>query len=69
MHFMSRVFSNTTSLMTSVCMLYVGAMANTCYLSQYADKLLQGENQSNSPAVCIFRGCVAHPIEATRKKG
>ena len=27
MHFMSRVFSNTTSLMTSVCMRYVGAMA------------------------------------------
>ena len=27
MHLMSRVFSNTTSLMTSVCMLYVGTMA------------------------------------------
>ena len=46
MHFMSRVFSNTTSLMTSVCMLYVGAMAASSYLSQYADKLLKGENQS-----------------------
>ena len=46
MHFMSRVFSNTTSLMTSVCMLYVGAMAASSYLSEYADKLLKGENQS-----------------------
>ena len=46
MHFMSRVFSNTTSLMTSVCMLYVGAMAASSYLSLYADKLLKGENQS-----------------------
>ena len=46
MHFMSRVFSNTTSLMTSVCMLYVGAMAASSYLSKYADKLLKGENQS-----------------------
>ena len=44
---MSRVFSNTTSLMTSVCMLYVGAMAASSYLSKYADKLLKGENQSN----------------------
>ena len=43
---MSRVFSNTTSLMTSVCMLYVGATAASSYLSQYADKLLKGENQS-----------------------
>ena len=33
MHFMSRVFSNATSLMTSVCMLYVGAMAASSYLS------------------------------------
>ena len=33
MHFMSRVFSNTTSLMTSVCMLFVGAMAAISYLS------------------------------------
>ena len=33
MQFMSRVFSNTTSLMTSVCMLYVGAMAASSYLS------------------------------------
>ena len=33
MHFMSRVFSNTTPLMTSVCMLYVGAMAASSYLS------------------------------------
>ena len=40
---MSRVFSNTTSLMTSVCMLYVGAMAVSSYLSLYADKLLKGE--------------------------
>ena len=32
--------------MTSVCMLYVGAMAASSYLSQYADKLLKGENQS-----------------------
>ena len=32
---MSRVFSNTTSLMTA-----------SSYLSQYADKLLKGENQS-----------------------
>ena len=47
MHFMSRVFSNTTSLMTSVCMLYVGAMAASSYLSKYADKLLKGENQSS----------------------
>ena len=46
MHFMSRVFSNTTSLMTSVCMLYVGAMESSSYLSQYAAKLLKGENQS-----------------------
>ena len=46
MHFMSRVFSNTTSLMTSVCMLYVCAMAASSYLSKYADKLLKGENQS-----------------------
>ena len=48
MHFMSRVFSNTTSLMTSVCMLYAVAMAASSYLSQYADKLLKGENQSKS---------------------
>ena len=48
MHFMSRVFSNTTSLMTSVCMLYVGAMAASSYLSLYADKPLNGENQSNA---------------------
>ena len=48
MHFMSRVFSNTTSLMTSVCMLYVGVMAARSYLSLYADKLLKGENQSMS---------------------
>ena len=27
-------------------MLYVGAMANTLYLSLYADKRLKGENQS-----------------------
>ena len=27
-------------------MLYIGTMANTRYLSQYADKLLKGENQS-----------------------
>ena len=47
MHFMSRVFPNTTSLMTSVCMLYVGAMAASSYLSKYADKLLKGENQSS----------------------
>ena len=33
MHFMSRVFSNTTSLMTSVCMLYAVAMAASSYLS------------------------------------
>ena len=33
MHFMSRVFSDTTSLMTSVCMQYVGAMATRPYLS------------------------------------
>ena len=33
MHFMSRVFSNATSLMTPVCMLYVGAMAASSYLS------------------------------------
>ena len=33
MQFMSRVFPNTTSLMTSVCMLYVGAMAASSYLS------------------------------------
>ena len=46
MHIMSRVFSNTTSLMTSVCMLYVGAMAARSYLSYYADKLLKGDNQS-----------------------
>ena len=46
MHFMSRVFSNTTSLMTSVFMLYVGAMAVSSYLSEYADKQLKGENQS-----------------------
>ena len=32
MHFMSRVFSNTTSLMTSVCMLYIGAMAASIIL-------------------------------------
>ena len=44
---MSGVFSNTTSLMTSVCMLYVGAMAARSYLSWYADKLLKGENQSS----------------------
>ena len=43
---MSRVFSNTTSLMTSVCMLYVGAMAASSYRPEYADKLLKGENQS-----------------------
>ena len=43
---MSRVFSNTTSLMTSVRMLYVGAMAASSNLSKYADKLLKGENQS-----------------------
>ena len=43
MHFMSRVFSNTKSLMMSVCMLYLGAMATTLYLSQYADKLLKGD--------------------------
>ena len=48
MHFMSRVFSNTKSLMTSVCMLYVGTMAASSYLSLYADKLLKEENQSNS---------------------
>ena len=46
MHLTSREFSNTTSLMTSVCMLYVGAMAASSYLSQYADKLLKGENKS-----------------------
>ena len=46
MHIMSRVFSNTTSLMTSVSMLYVGAMAASSYLSKYADKLLKGEKQS-----------------------
>ena len=43
---MSRVFSNTTSLMMSVCMLYVGAMATTLYPSQYADKLLKGDQSS-----------------------
>ena len=32
MHYVSRVFSNTTSLMTSVCMLYVGAMAASSYM-------------------------------------
>ena len=42
---MSKVFSNYTSLMTSVYMLYVGAMAASSYLSKYADKLLKGENQ------------------------
>ena len=47
MHFMPRVFSNTTSPMTSVCIQYVGAMATRLYLSSYADKLLKGENQSN----------------------
>ena len=46
MNFMSRVFSNTTSLMTSVFMLYVGAMAASSYLSKYADKLLKGDTQS-----------------------
>ena len=54
MHFMSRVFSNTTSLMTSVCMLYVGAMVAGSYLSWYADKLLKGENQSNTIPESIF---------------
>ena len=34
--------------MTSVCMLYIGAMETSSYLSLYADKLLKGENQSNS---------------------
>ena len=43
---MSRVFSNTTSLMMSVCMLYVGAMTTTLYPSQYADKLLKGDQPS-----------------------
>ena len=33
MHFTSRVFFNTTALMTSVSMLYVGTMAITLYLS------------------------------------
>ena len=33
MHFISRAFSNTTSLMTPVCMQYVGAMATRLYLS------------------------------------
>ena len=47
MQFMSRVFSNTTSLLTSVCMLYVGAVADSSYLSYYADKLLKLENQSS----------------------
>ena len=32
--------------MMSVCMLYVGATVASSYLSQYADKLLKGENQS-----------------------
>ena len=41
---MSRVFSNTTSLVTSVCMRYVGAMANILCQSQYADKLLKGKH-------------------------
>ena len=43
---MSRVFYNYTSLMTSVYMLYVGAVAASSYPSKYADKLLKGENQS-----------------------
>ena len=60
MHFISKVFSNITSLMTSVCMQYVGAMATELYLSwYYADKLLKGENQSTSSidpstADCIY---------------
>ena len=33
MRFMTRVFSNTTSLITSVCVRYVGAMAASSYLS------------------------------------
>ena len=45
---MSRVFSNTMSPMTSVCMLNVGEMAASSYLSRYADKLLKGENQSTT---------------------
>ena len=32
--------------MALVCMLYVGAMAASSYLSLYADKILKGENQS-----------------------
>ena len=55
---MSRVFSNTTSLMTSLCMLYVGAMAASSYLSKYADKLLKGENQSN--LLCTKRIVLLH---------
>ena len=72
MHFMSRVFSNITSLMTSVCMLYVGAMANTLYLSYYADKLLKGENQSsrrNTKGVREMLGELEWPsLEARRDR-
>ena len=58
MHFMSRVFSNTTSLMTSVCMQYVGAMAASSYLSLYADKLLKGENQSRKYVHEVLVNCL-----------
>ena len=64
MHFMSRVFSNTTSLMTSVRMLYVGAMGASSYLSLYADKLLKGENQSTCSVLSDYYG---HMISASQK--
>ena len=43
----------------SVCMLYVGAMTTTLYPSQYADKLLKGDQSSKyfnsglSMEVCV----------------
>ena len=40
MHFLSRIFFNTTLLMTSVCMHYVGAMATTLY------QLLKGDQST-----------------------
>ena len=48
----------------SVCMLYVGAMAASSYLSYYADKLLKGENQSKSsfPPLLLCIGLVEKSI-------
>ena len=58
MHFKSGVFSNTTSLMTSVCMLYVGAMAASSHKYVPRRYFFSGSFMFFS-VLCLLRLCAS----------